>query len=155
MSKDGHHLHRRNPTEGKYFIDRGYIILVTVCTLHRKPWLANPKVHSLLHDTWRQSTVGIVGRYVILPDHVHFFASPGDGAMEIDSWNKYWKSRFAMKYLEPTCKWQSRSWNSRLRTGESYNAKWDYVRNNPVRHGLVKHAEDWPFCGEISELFWE
>jgi hypothetical protein len=39
-----------------------------------------------------------------------------------------------------------------LRSGESYSQKWDYVRENPVRGGLVERAEDWPFAGEIHDL---
>jgi hypothetical protein len=30
-------------------------------------------------------------------------------------------------------------------------AKWNYVRENPVRAGLVK-AEDWPYAGEIISI---
>ncbi|MFL6519487.1 MAG: hypothetical protein ACJ8NS_04645 [Chthoniobacterales bacterium] len=26
--------------------------------------------------------------------------------------------------------------------------------NNPVRHGLVKNAEDWPYQGVLNELRW-
>ena len=36
-----------------------------------------------------------------------------------------------------------------LRGGESYAQKWDYVRANPVRAGLVSEAESWPYAGEI------
>jgi hypothetical protein len=26
--------------------------------------------------------------------------------------------------------------------------------NNPVRHGYVAHAEDWPYQGELNVLQW-
>ena len=39
-----------------------------------------------------------------------------------------------------------------LRGGERYSQKWDYVRQNPVRAGLVHDANDWPFQGEIVRL---
>ena len=39
-----------------------------------------------------------------------------------------------------------------LRSSESYSGKWNYVRNNPVRHGFVANADDWPWQGEIEEL---
>ena len=29
-----------------------------------------------------------------------------------------------------------------------------YVRQNPVRHGLVNDPEDWPFQGELHLLDW-
>ncbi len=36
--------------------------------------------------------------------------------------------------------------------GESYSQKWDYVRENPVRAGLVKRAEDWPYAGALLQI---
>ena len=31
-----------------------------------------------------------------------------------------------------------------------YVDKWNYVRENPVRAGLVETAESWPYAGEIG-----
>jgi hypothetical protein len=39
-----------------------------------------------------------------------------------------------------------------LRSSESYSEKWNYVRDNPVRAGLVANADDWPWQGQIEEL---
>jgi len=39
-----------------------------------------------------------------------------------------------------------------LRSDESYSAKWDYVRQNPVRARLVKEWSEWPFVGEVFDL---
>jgi hypothetical protein len=41
-----------------------------------------------------------------------------------------------------------------LRRHESYSQKWNYVMANPVRHGYVARAEDWPFQGELNVLNW-
>lgn len=41
-----------------------------------------------------------------------------------------------------------------MRSAESYDAKWEYVRANPVRAGLVADPDDWPYQGEISILPW-
>jgi len=39
-----------------------------------------------------------------------------------------------------------------LRSGESYSQKWEYVRDNPVRAGLVEAWEEWPYNGEILRI---
>jgi hypothetical protein len=39
-----------------------------------------------------------------------------------------------------------------LRSSESYSEKWNYVRDNPVRAGLVANANDWHWQGQIEEL---
>jgi REP element-mobilizing transposase RayT len=48
-----------------------------------------------------------------------------------------------------TAFWQPGFFDHILRTDESYGEKWNYVRENPVRAGLVRTAEEWPYQGEI------
>ena len=48
--------------------------------------------------------------------------------------------------------WQPGFFDHLLRTAESYEQKWHYVRENPVRTGLVIRVEDWPYQGEIVGL---
>ncbi|HEY5296936.1 MAG TPA: hypothetical protein VIK59_03335 [Verrucomicrobiae bacterium] len=45
-------------------------------------------------------------------------------------------------------------WHHRLRDGENYSEKWIYVQENPIREGLVKRIEDWPFKGKFFDLVW-
>jgi len=45
----------------------------------------------------------------------------------------------------PVPVWQKSFWDVQLRRGKSYDAKWEYVRANPVWHGLVSQPEDWPY----------
>jgi len=37
---------------------------------------------------------------------------------------------------------------------KSFDQKWNYVVNNPARHGYVARAEDWHFQGELNVLKW-
>jgi hypothetical protein len=48
--------------------------------------------------------------------------------------------------------WQPGFFDHLLRGSESYHEKWRYVRENPVRAGLVSCAEDWPYQGEIVRI---
>lgn len=41
-----------------------------------------------------------------------------------------------------------------MRNGDQYHEKWLYVRENPVRAGLVTDADEWPFQGDINVLRW-
>jgi putative transposase len=71
---------------------------------------------------------------------------------------RYWKGQLSKRLkahengLRVT--WQSDHWDTRLRSEASYDAKWDYVRNNPVRKGLVAAADDWPYQGTLHDLRW-
>ena len=45
-------------------------------------------------------------------------------------------------------------WDTRLRRSESYAEKWNYIRENPMRKGLVAKTEDWPYQGMMNVLRW-
>jgi len=113
-------------------------------------------MHAALLDTWRDAAHWLIGRYVLLPDHIHLFCSPGTiPPMPLGNWVKFWKGRVA-KHLGcgSEALWQKNFWDTQLRRGESYRAKWEYVRKNPVRHQLVSRVEDWPYQGELNQLRW-
>jgi len=45
--------------------------------------------------------------------------------------------------------WQPGFFDHVLRSDESYSQKWEYVRENPVRAGLVGRIDEWPYQGEL------
>ena len=52
---------------------------------------------------------------------------------------------YRIEDLQP---WQERLTLHRLRRDESRDEKWKYIKMNPVRAGLIKNAEDWPYVYE-------
>jgi REP element-mobilizing transposase RayT len=130
------------------------VVFLTVCTKGRRPYLASQNVHELLVGAWNKADAWLVGRYVVMPDHIHLFAGPAGRDISFDHWVRFWKSHFTRHCNIRDHAWQSDHWDRRLRDDESYEQKWDYVRQNPVRHGLVKIADDWPFQGELHRLPW-
>ena len=130
------------------------IVFLTVCTKDRSPWLADAGVHNLLREVWLRATAWLVGRYVLMPDHFHLFAAPGEPELSLERWVTYWKSQFTKRHRVSAHRWHVDHWDRRLRRSDSYDSKWDYVVNNPVRHGLVDRPELWPFQGELFELRW-
>jgi putative transposase len=146
---------RKHPTHGVFiFPNEPTIVFLTVCTKDRVRWLASPDIHELLRSVWTAATAWFVGRYMIMPDHIHLFATPGSPELPLENWVKYWKSQFSKHHHDPTHRWLTDHWDTRLRDQNGYSEKWDYVVNNPVRHGLVERAEEWPYQGEIYELRW-
>ena len=135
--------------------DRTNLMFLTVCTNGRKPILNRPDVRELLKSIWGSGAHWLVGRYVLMPDHLHLFCMPAVREPEnVRDWAAYWKSRSSARWprFEEQPVWQREAWDRQLRRGESYGAKWESVRNNPVRVGLVVCADDWPFQGELNRL---
>ncbi len=91
-----------------------------------------------------------VGRYVIMPDHLHMFVG-GDQSLVLGEWVKGLKRSISKRAHEGSAGsiWQPGFFDHLLRSDESYAQKWEYVRENPVRASLVKSPDDWPYQGEI------
>jgi len=137
--------------------DNPVIIFVTVCMADRKPILANQEAFAVLLAAWRSAAEWQVGRFVVMPDHIHFFCAPAhEQAVPLINWIRYWKSCATKNWPRPEEHplWQTDHWDRQLRREESYADKWEYVRLNPVRQKLVARPDDWPYQGELTVLNW-
>jgi putative transposase len=134
------------------------IVFLSVVTKDRKPILANAAAHATLVAAWREAAnTWLVGRYVLMPDHMHLFCAPALQIVEpLMRWVNFWKSKCSRNWprRDEAPVWQRHFWDTQLRRGESYDEKWNYVVANPVRAGLVSRFEDWPYQGELNELRW-
>ena len=149
---------RRHPAQPPplHLSDRSTIIFVTICVVGRRPILANQRSHRLITMTWLKANSWRVGQYVVMPEHVHFFCAPFDHTFSLKQWMAFWKNQFTRDWpcQEEKPIWQTDYWDTQLRRGESYANKWEYVRQNPVRRGLVLKPEDWPYQGALEILPW-
>ena len=84
---------------------------------------------------------------------VHFFCRPERDAKSLSDFVGFWKSYTSRKInLLGRPLWQREFFDHVLRSNESYSQKWNYIRDNPVRAGLVSSADDWLYAGEIETL---
>jgi hypothetical protein len=87
---------RHTPAHGvKLSLAGPTIVLLTVNTKDRVPWLAQAVVHDSLREIWHETDAWLVGDYVLMPDHLHLFCAPRDLAFTLERWLAYWKSRFS------------------------------------------------------------
>jgi putative transposase len=132
------------------------IYFVTACTFNRKAVLGTREVHEAFLGFARAGEVhgAYVGAYVIMPEHLHLFVAL-EQTRRLSNWMKSLKNSLS-KALRATAirapHWQKGFFDHVLRSDESYSQKWEYVRDNPVRAGLTKTWEEWPYRGEIWEL---
>ena len=130
------------------------LFFITFCTHRRKSLLATAAVNTALEQFVRHAyeTYGIaVGRYVIVPEHGHLFVRRS-ADFRLGRWIGTLKQALAKvingrRSAGPI--WQRGFFDHVLRSDESYGQKWNYIRDNPVRAGLVTKADDWPYAGEI------
>lgn len=155
------------------------LYFVTTNTEDRKPILANAKVHEDFRKFCETGlTRGVfVGKYVLMPDHLHLFVAFGDEyetalierrysgepvaavcdrrLSRLSEWMKSLKNSLS-KTLRgmnvPAPHWQKGFFDHVMRSEELYSDKWLYVAENPVRKKLAARLEDWPYQGEIYPL---
>lgn len=134
------------------------VYFVTTCVSLRRQLLATPAIHAILAEEWsglRYRHGWMVGRYVVMPDHVHFFATSQHADSKplhdaVGKW-KEWTAKRILKLTDGAAPlWQPEFFDHLLRSEESLAAKWTYIRENPVRAGLVSRAEDWPYAGSVD-----
>ncbi len=98
-----------------------------------------------------------IDAWVVLPDHMHcIWTLPEDDTQYSDRW-KAIKIAFAKAIPNVEKRstkqlangergiWQRRFWEHTIRDDRDYAAHVDYVHVNPLKHGLVKQAVDWPY----------
>ena len=129
------------------------VYFVTFCTAQRKPILSNDAVHMAfrLYAEKAEPRGIAIGRYVIMPDHIHCFVRMAP-KHTLGTTVRMMKRALSKGFEESTPHWQPGFFDHLLRHSESYSEKWDYVYQNPVRAGLVERAEDWEFQGEIVSI---
>lgn len=79
--------------------------------------------------------------FLLMPDHAHaLLAFPNAESMRIvvSDWKRYTARQLRIE-------WQRDFFDHRVREGENWQIKADYIRVNPVRKGRVARAEDWPW----------
>jgi putative transposase len=94
--------------------------------------------------------------WVVMPDHLHCLISlpenDTDFALRLrlikGGFSKAipaseWRSSVRERRGERSV-WQRRYWEHLIRNEADFSAHMDYVHFNPVKHGLVQRAADWP-----------
>jgi len=134
----------------------------TVVTEQRRPLLASADAVELLRHAFRKvrnKRPFKINAMVVLPDHLHciWTLPPGDGDFAT-RWRliKTWFSKHCNATLRSATNparlakkeqalWQHRYWEHLLRDQADFNRHMDYIHYNPVKHGYVAAAMDWPF----------
>lgn len=130
---------------------------MTACTSKRQQLLADESIHSAFKEfAMTGPNYGAwVGGYVLMPDHLHLFVAIDDQEIHLSQWMKSLKGALSLVLRDAGNRppyWQKGFFDHVLRGSESYSQKWHYVRENPVRAGVVKQWEAWPYVGEIFDL---
>jgi putative transposase len=147
--------HRNLVEGGTYFF--------TVVTYQRRHILTHPIARTILHHAWELTnerhpfeTLAIC----MLPDHIHCIWKLPDGDSDYSTRWKEIKRHFSLDYQrqiigygddrnashqkqKETSIWQRRFWEHTIEDEDDFDAHFDYIHYNPVKHGYVENTADW------------
>jgi putative transposase len=136
----------------------------TVVTERRQPILANDDMRLALREAItrvRQVLPFRINAWVLLPDHLHTIWTLPEG--DADFSNRW---RLIKRHVTRTCGpaylrpdfltprrsakqcgtlWQHRFWEHLIRDERDFRQHMDYLHANPLKHGYVACAADWPW----------
>ena len=131
----------------------------TVALLERRLGLLTENV-GLLRNAFaevRRQHPFSVRAIVVLPDHLHCIWTLPDGDSDFSTrWHGIkWRFSRALPLGERLSRrrapkgergiWQRRFWEHALRDDTDLERHLDYIHYNPVKHGYVRRAADWPY----------
>jgi putative transposase len=148
--EDFYKTYPHNPPH--YFVSNS-LYFVTGSLLHNKHLLVDDRRRSLVceilfershHWGWELEA------WAILENHYHFIARAPENALTLEKLIRQLHSKSAVELnkLDKTLgrKVWHNYWDTCITYETSYYARLHYVHLNPVKHGLVENAEDYPFC---------
>ena len=136
---------------------------LTVVTQNRIPLLIDNI--ELLRDSFRRSKKRydyVINAIVILPDHIHMILTPQNPKdyskiialikrsfsygldMQIKEESKFNLSASSYR-RNLSGVWQKRFYEHTIRDEKDYAKILDYIKTNPIKHGLVNNIDDWKY----------
>jgi REP element-mobilizing transposase RayT len=127
----------------------GEVFLVTTATWRRCRILDRPPIAAAVVETLfecRDEDSFDLHAWVLMPDHLHLVVQPNE--LQLVDLMRRFKS-LAWRRCRETAGlierlWQSGFHDRGVTSEHGLRLAIDYIHANPVRGGLVEHAEDWP-----------
>ena len=127
------------------FMDRTFFITSITAqrrTLFQKDASAALFVDVLLH--YRNQGKFLLHEFVVMPDHFHTLITPSVNT-SLEKAVQFVKGGFSFRLKSKLPVWQASFTNHRIRNEEDFERHRGYIWMNPVRAGLTRAAEDYPF----------
>ncbi len=129
---------------------------------HEPRWLRNPDVASLVTDSirYRDGKLYDLYTFCVMPNHVHLVFRPLKGEDGIPyslpfilmGLKGYTGKKANVILGRKGIFWQRESYDKVVRDEEALLRTIEYVLNNPVKAGLVRRWEDWPWSYLRAEI---
>jgi putative transposase len=127
---------------------------VTMCCENRKPIFRDSGRAAWIIETVRTESIlhqFLVDTCCVMPDHLHFLVFGKAPTSDLFVLAKSFKQKTGYAYQQETGVrlWQKNYYDHVLRANEISNHVAAYIWMNPVRKGLCKNFDEYPFSGSF------
>ena len=149
MSFERKQLQHRPPD----WVEDGSVFFITLCLEKRgSPVFADRKLAYAIREAatfYQRNGNWWIDLFVLMPDHLHALVSFNQRERSMSQTIQSWK-----RFLNRECgiEWQRGYFDHRLRDENAHLEKANYIRNNPVRAGLVSKSSEWPHIWTSDDL---
>ena len=131
-----------------YIGPRAYFL--TLCTRDRIPYFRSRRIACWLLESLQQIATQqsfTLRAYCLMPDHLHALVQGDSRSANLLSFVKTFKHKTTFYFRAKTGKtlWQISFFDHILRTAEDLSKTAEYILLNPVRVGLVRRPNDYPY----------
>ena len=135
----------------------GYsIYFITVATAQRKPLfrkepMARLFVEVLFH--YRDHKNYLLHEFVLMPDHFHLLISPTlslERSLQLIKGGFSYRAKKELGFAGEI--WEKSFYDRRVRGAEDYYNFKQYIRQNPIKQGLVAGFADYPYSSARPEF---
>jgi len=145
-------IYKPYPHNPPHWFVSNAIYMVTGSTLHKKQYLDKDEKRANFCETLieQASLLGwVLHAWAVMTDHYHFIAQSPENVLSLKNLVQGTHSINA-KFVNRSDNTHGRRvwynyWDTCLQTEPAYYTRMNYVIINPVKHGLVKNPEDYPF----------
>ena len=162
------HTHPRRPLRLKgYDYSQAGAYFVTICTHQRisrfgeiidTEMRLNPDglvVNAAWHELPRHYPNTSLDAFVVMPNHVHLLTEGLQQTSNLLQFIKAFKTKTSIPFERKTGKplWQKKFYDHILRRNDSPDDVAWYIWMNPVRAGLCRRPEEYPFLGSFTGMW--
>ena len=147
------YIYKTYPHNPPHYFVPNAMYIVTGSLSYKRRLLSDDKRKAMVCDILFERTKHWgwrLGAWAVLENHYHFIARAPENALTLEKLIRQLHSKTAvalnkLDHSQGRQVWHN-YWDTCITHETSYNARLHYVYLNPVKHGLVENAEDYPFC---------
>jgi putative transposase len=150
-----HHKNIRLPRDE--YVGKNWLF-ITVCCANRRKVFTTSKICSWFLNVLRRDATThdfAVHAYCIMPDHIHLLLEGLQTSSNLLHFVKALKTKTSTPFERKTIKalWQKKFYDHILRRNDSADDIAWYIWMNPVRAGLCRSPNEYPFLGSFTGIW--